>query len=197
LSPSKLGGAKALAGEGEVLGEEQAKARGTALHLLLEHLPAVDQADWPALAADLIPDPALCADLLAEASTVLTAPHLAPLFAPDSLAEVAITADLPLGRMHGSIDRLIVTPDTVTAIDYKSNRIIPTTPAQVPEGLLRQLGAYAHGLRQIYPDHRIETAILWTRTAVLMPLDRDIVRAALSRSTIDGVPPLDVADPQP
>ena len=99
--------------------------------------------------------------------------------------------------MYGTIDRLIVTPDTVTAIDYKSNRVIPATPAQTPEGLLRQLGAYAHGLRQIYPDHRIETAILWTRSATLMPLDSDIVSAALSRTTIDSVPPLDVVAVEP
>jgi ATP-dependent helicase/nuclease subunit A len=197
LSPSNLGGAKALAGEGDVLTEDQALARGTALHLLLEHLPNAAPADWPALAGDLVADPALCADLLAEASAVLTAPHLRHLFAPDSLAEVAITADLPFGRMHGTIDRLIVTPTTVTAIDYKSNRVIPAMPAQTPEGLLRQLGAYAHGLRQIYPDHRIETAILWTRSATLMPLDSDIVSAALSRTTIDSVPPLDVVAVEP
>jgi ATP-dependent helicase/nuclease subunit A len=197
LSPSDLGGAKALPAESLGLTEEQAKARGTLLHLLLEHLPTVDPADWPALAADLVPDPTQMPDLLAEATAVLTAPHLAPLFGPDSLAEVDITADLPQGRMLGSIDRLIVTPDRVTAIDYKSNRVVPTAPDQVPEGLLRQLGAYAFGLHQIYPDHRIETAILWTRTATLMPLDRDIVSAALSRATIDSVPPLDVAPDGP
>jgi ATP-dependent helicase/nuclease subunit A len=197
LSPSDLGGAKALPAEAIGLTEDQAKARGTLLHLLLEHLPTVNPADWPALAADLVPDQTQVADLLAEATAVLTAPHLAALFGPDSLAEVDITADLPQGRMYGSIDRLIVTPDCVTVIDYKSNRVVPATPDQVPEGLLRQLGAYAFGLRQIYPDHRIETAILWTRTATLMPLDRDIVSAALSRATIDSVPPLDVTDPQP
>lgn len=197
LSPSDLGGAKALPAESLGLTEEQAKARGTLLHLLLEHLPTIDPADWPALAADLVPDPTQMPDLLAEATAVLTAPHLAPLFGPDSLAEVDITADLPQGRMLGSIDRLIVTPDRVTAIDYKSNRVVPTAPDQVPEGLLRQLGAYAFGLHQIYPDHRIETAILWTRTATLMPLDRDIVSAALSRATIDSVPPLDVAPDGP
>ena len=37
LRASDLGGAKALPGEG--LDEETAKARGTALHLLLEHFP--------------------------------------------------------------------------------------------------------------------------------------------------------------
>jgi ATP-dependent helicase/nuclease subunit A len=53
----------------------------------------------------------------------------------------------------------------------------------VPEGILRQMGAYAAALAQIYPGRRIETAILWTKDAQLMPLDPDIVSAALARAT--------------
>ncbi len=37
---------------------------------------------------------------------------------------------------------------------------------------------------EIYPDRRVETAIFWTSTAQLMPLDRDIVRNALLATTI-------------
>ena len=197
ISPSALGGAKVLAGETDGLTEDEAKARGTALHLLLEHLPLAAQADWPQIAAMLLPDPALCRDVSAEASGVLTAPALAPLFGPGTLAEVAITADLAGGRLYGAIDRLLITDSTVLAVDYKSNHTIPDNAAQIPEGLLRQLGAYAHALRQIYPTRQIETAILWTRRAQLMPVDPDIVSAALSRTTIDGAPPLDVASGHP
>jgi ATP-dependent helicase/nuclease subunit A len=39
-------------------------------------------------------------------------------------------------------------------------------------------------LGQIYPDRRIETAILWTKAPRLMSVDPDIVRAALARATI-------------
>ena len=46
------------------------------------------------------------------------------------------------------------------------------------------MGAYAAMLGQIYPDRRIETAILWTRTGTLMPLPPEIVRAALLATTI-------------
>ena len=42
----------------------------------------------------------------------------------------------------------------------------------------------AAALAQIYPDLRIETAILWTKTARLMPLDPEIVSAALRRAAI-------------
>jgi ATP-dependent helicase/nuclease subunit A len=187
LAPSDLGGAKALPGDG--LDEDSAKARGIALHLLLEHLPQVPRGEWPALAAALIPDDILCTDVLAEASALLASPALAPLFAPDTLAEVSVTARLTLPdgttrAILGTIDRLVVTPDRVLAVDYKSNRMIPDRPEATPEGLLRQLGAYALALSQIYPDRRIDTAILWTRTGQLVTFHPDIVSAALSRTTI-------------
>jgi ATP-dependent helicase/nuclease subunit A len=113
-----------------------------------------------------------------------TTPPLAPLFTPDTLAEVAVTGDWGGVRLMGSIDRLVIGPDRVLVIDYKSNALIPDGPAQVPEGILRQLGAYAHILAQAYPDRRIETAVLWTRAPRLMPLDPMIVRDALARATI-------------
>lgn len=176
-SPSDLGGAKALAGDG--LDEETAKARGTALHLLLEQLPQAGEA----VAEALVPDATLRAELLAEARAVLAA-HPA-LFA-DGLTEVAITAELPFGRMLGTIDRLIVGPDHVLAVDFKSNRVVPERAEDVPEGILRQMGAYAHALGQVHGDKRVEVAILWTRDARLMRLDHDMLRAALSRATITG-----------
>ena len=69
-------------------------------------------------------------------------------------------------------------------IDYKSNAVIPDRPEATPEGILRQLGAYAHMLAQIYPDHRIETAVLWTKAPSLMRIDPEIVRQAFARTTI-------------
>ena len=65
------------------------------------------------------------------------------------------------------------------AVDFKTNATVPDTPAEVPAGLLAQMGAYAVALAQIYPDRRIDLAILWTRTATLMDLPHDIVMAAM------------------
>ncbi|WP_254216368.1 double-strand break repair helicase AddA [Tabrizicola sp. TH137] len=180
LSPSNLDGAKALPGDG--LDEDSAKARGTALHLLLEHLPGAAVADRQALGEALIPDPVLRADLLPEVEAVL-ASHAA-LFALPALTEVELCAEF-LGRtLRGTVDRLVIEPHRVLAIDYKSNRNVPARPEDTPEGLLRQMAAYAVALSQIYPDRRVETAILWTRTASLMPLHPDIVSDVLSRTTI-------------
>ena len=187
LSPSDLGGAKALGADG---GDDPDTAlrRGRQVHLLLELLPGVPQPDWPGVAEALLSHGPDAADgpeletLLAEVSSVLTQPDLAWLFAGDVLSEVEVTAALPdLGgqRIHGVIDKLVVAPDRVLAVDFKTNRTVPETPETVPDGLLRQMAAYAAALQQIYPGRAVETAILWTRAPSLMPIPHEIVRAAL------------------
>jgi len=188
LTPSGLGGAKALFAPGTDPGagdEDAAMRRGRMLHLLLEHLPGAARDDWPALAEALLSggeDVALPEELPAlvdEAARVLDAPDLAFLFGPGTLAEIGIAAPLPGGaRVRGIIDRIVVAPDHVLAVDFKTNAIVPPTPAEVPEGLLRQMGAYEQALAQIYPGKRIDTALLWTRSAQLMRLPHEIVRAA-------------------
>ena len=188
LRPSEdLGGAKALPGDSG-LSEEEAKARGTALHLLLEHLQNVPQVDWDSRAEHIAQHDDWRA-LLAEAQRVLHAPECKEVFAPNTLAEVPITADLGETRMHGIIDRLVVTPDRVLAVDFKSNAVVPQSPETCPEGLLRQMGAYNAALRQIYPDRQIETAILWTRTATLMPLPITLITQARERAAFQRLEP--------
>ena len=54
----------------------------------------------------------------------------------------------------------------------------------MPEGILRQMGAYRAALAAIWPGRRVETAILWTRTARLMPLPGPLVAAALARASV-------------
>ncbi|QFU10139.1 ATP-dependent helicase/nuclease subunit A [Rhodobacteraceae bacterium THAF1] len=186
LTPSSLGRAKALSGEVDPDDDpDAALIRGTRIHLLLEHLPPDRPDDWPALARRLLGAEQLSdatqADLLAEAAGVLTNPTLAALLQKPALTEVDLTAPHPSGaRIAGTVDRLVITPDRITAIDYKSNRLIPDRQEDVPDGLLRQMGAYAHALAAIYPDRQIETALLWTRAPRLMPMDPDRVAAAFA-----------------
>ncbi len=184
LSPSQLGGAKALPGEGGEESIEAAMLRGTRLHLLLEHLPHWPPASRAARARDLLASseggaPKDSALLLAEAEAVLDSPALAELFATGTLAEVEITGTLSGRAFHGVIDRLVVGDGAVLAVDFKSNRVIPGAPAEVPEGLLRQMAAYRALLAQVYPDHRIRVALLWTVTAELMELPDALLDAVL------------------
>ena len=190
LSPSGLGGAKALAGEGA--GDEGASgeglARGTALHLLLEHLPGVAAEARPALAQRLVArtavtDPVSQDAIIAGALDLIARADLGWIWGEDSLAEVALAAPLPAfgGRvMQGVIDRLIVTGGRVTAVDFKSNALVPERPEAVPDGILAQMGAYMLMLEEIYPGRDITVAILWTGTGQLMQLPRNIVMPALN-----------------
>ncbi len=191
LSPSKLGGAKVLAGDTDDDSTEDALARGHALHLLLEHLPHWPPETWEARAADLLAGleggvPLDIPALLADAKAVLSAPDLAPFFSADALAEVELTATLGDRKLVGAIDRLLVTDTEVQAIDYKSNRTIPASPDHVPEGLLRQMGAYRAALAQVFPDRVIRVGLVWTQAAgQLMWMPDALVDAALSRALLE------------
>ncbi len=178
IAPSELGGAKVLPGDPAELDEEDAKARGTLIHRLLEHLPMAPPKERHSLGLQLIQSDESA--LVDEVRGLIDQPDLQWLWTDDALSEVDITADLPgIGRIHGAIDRLIIGPDKITAIDYKSNRIVPKKPEQTPIGLIRQLGAYAMALHKIYPDHSIEAAILWTHTGELMVFPDDLLHEAM------------------
>ncbi|WP_163847873.1 double-strand break repair helicase AddA [Pseudooceanicola aestuarii] len=191
VSPSDLGGAKALPGEA---GQEEAIAlrRGAMMHLLLEHLPAAapeTRADLAArlLVRDPVADPAEAQEITRQALELLERPALRPLFDGSALGEIPVTAALDeLGgaRLHGVIDLLIPGDGHVLAVDFKTNAVVPGTPEAVPAGLLRQMGAYAAMLAQIYPGQRIDTAILWTATGTLMELPHDLVTAALREARL-------------
>ncbi len=183
LSPSDLGGAKALPGDAG-LDEEAAKKRGRQIHLLLEHLPNVPIETWDHSAGQILKNLGETATenlaaLTDEAKTILTSEHLAFLFAQETLAEVSLTADLGEQRLHGTVDRLIISATEILVVDFKTNATVPAAPEAVPQGLLRQMGAYAHCLKQIYPNHTIKTALLWTKTAQLMDLPDALITEAL------------------
>jgi ATP-dependent helicase/nuclease subunit A len=188
LSPSDLGGAKALPSEMDGMDEAAAMRRGSLIHLLLEHLPGNPQETWEALALGIVqsPDPNEVKELLGIATRVLEAEALKPIFHPSALAEVNITGQISeLGgqQIYGTIDRLVIDDKTVLAVDFKSNRTLPETPAEVPLGLLRQMGAYLSALKPIYPNHDIEMAILWTQNQQLMQLPHNILVEALKSYT--------------
>lgn len=170
LNPSKLGGAKVLSGDVEDESHD-AKTRGTLLHAMFEHLPGLCPERQIRFAEALVPAPLLRDALLAEALAVIGRPEFKQIFASTTLREVSVVAEIEGQRMAGAIDRLIVLPERVIAVDFKSNMIVPQSAAEIPEGLIRQMRAYRAALAQIYPDRSIETALLWTRSACLMQVD--------------------------
>ncbi|MBC6443533.1 MAG: double-strand break repair helicase AddA [Rhodobacteraceae bacterium] len=181
LNPSGFPGAKSLPGV-EDLDEEAVKRRGTQVHLLLEHLPGVPHEMRRTVAGRLLAGDA-GADLsaaLEEAEHVIDTPNLQWLWADQALSEVPITGEILGRRVEGVVDRLIVTGDHVIAVDFKTNRVVPATADAIPEGILRQLGAYDAVLRQIYREKPVSVGVLWTKTAAFMIADRKLMSAALA-----------------
>lgn len=169
---------------------EAALLAGTRLHLLLEHLPGLPPQDWPARAADLLAGaegglptaPELTA-LLDELAEIAAAESLGPLLSPPPgatvLREAPLSAPLPGGRvLSGTIDRLVITSDRITIVDYKSNAAVPGTPEATPGGYLRQMAAYRHAARAIWPGRPVECVILWTRARQAMALPEPLLDLA-------------------
>jgi ATP-dependent helicase/nuclease subunit A len=191
--PSELAPASALMGDdgsdnegqgGTGLGRDLAKRRGVAVHLLLEHISPDTVTLDPGLAERLLETalPDEVSDfrdgVLEEVSRVLSMGEAAEIFGPDAIAEMSVSIDKPATsdpppkkRMIGRIDRLVVKDGVVKIIDLKSDSEPPGFAERVSQKYLSQLGAYQTAVQRIWPDHRVELAILWTRTATLMPVN--------------------------
>ncbi len=187
LAPSDLGGAKALAGDFTDMDEDAAMARGTAIHLLLEHLPMVPTGERKAKAqALLLSQDAGHTDhdeIITHVMGLLDNPDLAPLWDPSHLREVELTATISGRRFHGTIDLLDQSDNRIRAIDFKSNRLVPDRAEDTPEGVLRQMAVYHAGLAQIFPDQVVNVAILWTQTGEIMDIPEKLIADALARVT--------------
>lgn len=185
LNPSQLGGSKVIVGTSEDGGGIE---RGNLVHKLLEELPKYPNSKWPKIGTNILAQFELEDDaatqVLEEIIKLLTIQDLNWIFAPDTLAEVEISAtiaELNNLKMHGVIDRLIVTETTVHIVDFKTNEVVPSTPEETPDGILRQLGLYASAIKSIYPKHQVFAAILWTETQKLMVLPDALISGALAR----------------
>ncbi len=157
--------------------------RGTLTHALFEHLPDLQEARRAAAAEAYLSvrGAALGAGvqkaIIRETLAVLSDKTFAPIFGPDSRAEVPIVADIqhpdgkgtPL-RLNGQIDRLAVVGKNVLIVDYKTNRSPPADLRGVPETYVLQLAAYRLALARIFPNRSVTAAILWTDSAKLMPI---------------------------
>jgi ATP-dependent helicase/nuclease subunit A len=177
LAPSQLG-----AGEAEephvasltAPAAQVALQRGRLMHRLLQYLPTVAPAERADAAAHYLAHQARdCtaatrAMLAAEVLHVLAQPATAPLFAPDSRAEVPVLGVVAGQLVSGQLDRLVVRDDVVLVLDYKTNRQPPATAAGIPAAYQQQMQAYRAVLQQLYPNKTVCCFLLWTHTATLM-----------------------------
>jgi ATP-dependent helicase/nuclease subunit A len=155
--------------------------RGTIVHRLLQSLPDVpterrgdaalkylgrNAADWPEAEREKLASAVLA--LIADG-------RFAPVFSRASRPEVSIAGRLDrVGRspalVSGQIDRLVVRPDEILIVDYKTNYNPPALPAEAPSAYIRQLALYRAVLAEIYPQRPVRAALLWTETPELMEI---------------------------
>ncbi|MGQ2990226.1 double-strand break repair helicase AddA [Brevundimonas sp.] len=196
VSPSQMEGAKRIAapsplavtttGEGAPLGRFR---RGDLIHLLLERLPEMPVADRRDAAArllgkerDLSDDQR--AEMIAAAFRVLDDARFAAVFGPGSRAEIALTGGAAALRpgvvINGRIDRLVVTPERVLVVDYKTNRPAPDRIENADPAYVAQMATYAAVLARLYPDRPVEAALVWTDGPKLMPVPQGLMDEALA-----------------
>jgi len=164
-----------------VAGRDRFK-RGLLVHKLLQSLPelALPQREAAARRFLALPVHGLSPDeqgeICRETLAVLAEPEFAELWGPQAQAEVPVVGLIPgsnPGAFHalsGQIDRLVVTPERVLIVDYKTLRPPPATEDEVPAIYLRQLATYQAALQRIYPGRPVACAFLWTEGPRLMPI---------------------------
>jgi len=175
ISPKKMGN------DGRFL-------RGRLVHKLLEYLPDVPEEDRLKAAETLAKHhgrdlrDAHQASIIKETLAIINNPDYKDLFGPGSKAEVSLIARITPKKtgstpilLQGQIDRLIVRKDEILIIDYKSNRPSPRKLEEVAEAYQAQLAAYRIALREIYPSHKLKSALLWTDGPYLMEIPDEML----------------------
>jgi ATP-dependent helicase/nuclease subunit A len=164
--------------------------RGEIIHRLLQLLPDIEPearrgAATRLLAAERDVTDGQRREMAAAAFGVLEDDRFAEVFGPGSRPEVSVAggaATLPPGlRIAGRVDRLVVTPDRVRVVDYKTNRPSPARIEDADPAYLSQVAVYAAVLAEVFPDRAIEAAIVWTDGPKLMAVPEKVMAAALAR----------------
>lgn len=165
--------------------------RGRLVHRLLESLPDLPPETRAPAGRVFLARPvwglpeAEQAQILAETLAVLDHPDFADLFGANSRPEVPVTGVVTLrGQPHvvsGQVDRLVVTPDAVRIIDFKTNRPPPRRVEDVNEAYVMQMALYRAVLSGLFPDRKVSAALLWTDGPFAMALPDALLDAAVGR----------------
>ncbi|MEI5686892.1 double-strand break repair helicase AddA [Sphingomonas kyungheensis] len=161
-----------------------AAERGRLFHALFERLPAVPAAQraasgerWLATAGG-VGDPAERGVIVSGVLAVLDDPRFADLFGGDALTEAPIAATLGNGLVvSGTVDRLLIAPERIRVVDFKTGRRVPAALDDIPPYHLDQMAAYAAALATIFPNRSIEAALLYTGGPRLFDLPADLLAA--------------------
>ncbi len=163
--------------------------KGNATHKLLEVLPDIHPDQRIALATDYLEKTCaglsekLRSDILDSIFAIFSDDRFKTFFEGEAQAEVSLAGrlDIKSGSMlvTGQIDRLIVSEDSVTILDYKTNRQVPSSLDETPAEYITQLALYRDLVTRIYQNKKIVSALLWTQTPQLDIIPDEMLNKAL------------------
>jgi ATP-dependent helicase/nuclease subunit A len=175
LAPSAIAEDKESAPPSDAM--RMAAERGTLIHQLLERLAEVELEQRNATALRWLEQSAGLSDAIARKEiadtvcSVLSDARFSALFGEGSLAEAPLAATLSDGTVvAGTVDRLLIEPDRVSVIDFKTGRV-PVSQSAIPASHRAQMSAYTQALRVIFEGREVRAALLYTSGPKLFELE--------------------------
>lgn len=147
--------------------------RGILIHKLLQFLPQNSE-NKAALLRDYLTKNAVDFNeqqklqIEREVLSLLNNSELAEIFGENSRAEVPIMGEVEGKIISAQLDRLVVLPQKIMIVDFKTNRPAAKTVEDTPDSYIKQLEVYAKLVQKIYPEKAVESYILWTNETRLM-----------------------------
>lgn len=155
---------------------EQSMLRGKIIHSLLQFLPQIEKSKHKNAINNYLnkykkqlPEDTLN-NIHSNINKILENNNFSSVFSKHSIAEVPVTGIVDNSVVSGQIDRLAINDNEVMIIDYKTNRIAPTSKDKIPSAYISQMNLYRKLVEQIFPKKKISAAIIWTENGTLMEL---------------------------
>jgi ATP-dependent helicase/nuclease subunit A len=187
-APSSLGGAEPPPLSPFGPDRESRFRRGRLIHSLFEHLPDIAPRsrrkagrDFLARQPDLSPDQR--EEMLEAALAVLDDGAFARVFARGGRAEAPVVGRLGSDLINGRVDRLVILPEEILIVDYKTDRPAPDDIEAVGHAYVTQLAAYREILGRTWPDRPIRCLLVWTDGPKLMEIPPRMLDAAIRALT--------------
>lgn len=160
-----------------------AARRGTLLHALFERLPAVaperrrEAAMRWLTGSGGVEDDQIAHALAEDACRVIEDSRFSALFGAEALAEAPVAAVVEGSVVAGTVDRLLIEPDRILVVDFKTGRRVPGRIEEAPTHHMHQMAAYAAALSTIFPGRAVEAALLYTAGPTLLSLPPALIDA--------------------
>ncbi|MHA1540110.1 MAG: double-strand break repair helicase AddA [Alphaproteobacteria bacterium] len=158
------------------IAQENAMARGTLTHRLLEFLPEIIPTEraqkgggYLTEYAQNIPEKERV-EMLSNVLNLMDNAEYAACFGVGSRAEVSLEGFVDGQKVTGQIDRLLVTDEKVYIIDYKTGHSSPETAADIPPIYINQMRVYKTLVSQLYPEKNISCALLWVEALKIIAI---------------------------